>query len=258
MNIYLLDNENNIKEEINIIRPKNYNQLLKQIEQKFKNISEYYELLILNNENKEIKINNEENYKLIKDILFIRELDKDVLDKSLFEINFYKLSESKKEILELKYNCNICSMMIKNEKPYLCYKCQNIFHENCLKEWDKQCFLQNKTLICPNCRNELPIENWNKKLDYEENRIFNAKLIDKINEYKMENKMITNMNKIKEKQINELNNNIITQNELIKHYENYINKTIKVFKNILKDMSFIHDILKIENKNKLNNLNINN
>ena len=216
MDVFLLDDLNNTKEQIKIIKPKNYKQLLKQIKQKLKNISEYYEIFIIDKNNKEFKIDNEENYKKIENILFIREIDENLLEKSMFEINYDKLSESKQEILEQKFNCNICSIIIKKEKPYLCYKCQKIFHEKCLKEWDKQCQLQNKTLICPNCRNELPIENWNKKLDYEENREDNAILINILNEYKMNNNMNNNINIIKDKKINELNNNMNKQSEIIK------------------------------------------
>ena len=67
-----------------------------------------------------------------------------------------------------------------------------------------KCKEQNKKLMCPNCRNELPIENWNKKLDHEENRIEKANLINKINEYRLNNNMNNNLNKIKDKQINQL------------------------------------------------------
>ena len=109
---------------------------------------------------------------MIKNIIFIKEVDN--VEQSIFSKNCNKLSESKQEILDYKYNCQICSNIIKNEKPYLCYKCQKIFHETCLKAWDNRCKSQNKTLECPICRNKLPIEKWNKKLDYEDNRIDNA------------------------------------------------------------------------------------
>ena len=255
MDVFLLDDLNNTKEQIKIIKPKNYKQLLKQIKQKLKNISEYYEIFIIDKNNKEFKIDNEENYKKIENILFIREIDENLLEKSMFEINYDKLSESKQEILEQKFNCNICSIIIKKEKPYLCYKCQKIFHEKCLKEWDKQCQLQNKTLICPNCRNELPIENWNKKLDYEENREDNANLINKINEYKMNNNMNNNINIIKDKKINELKNYKIKQNELIRKYEEFTGKALGIFKNLLNQMNSIHSSFKLENSNnKLNDL----
>ena len=254
MDIFLLDNLNNKKEEINIIKPKNYQKILQQIRKKFKNISEYYEIFIIDKNNKEIIIDNENKYKQIGDILFVRELDEDILEQSIFEMNYNKLSESKQEILDDKYNCNICSIIIKNEKPYLCYKCQKIFHEKCLKEWDKTCKSQDKELICPNCRNELPIEEWNKKLDYEDDRKDNANLLNEINEYKLNNNMNNNIAVIKDKKINELKDNSKKQNELINKYEEYIDKTIKIFKNILNEISSIHNSLKLESNKKLNNL----
>ena len=243
MYIFLLDSSNNTKEEINIIKPKSYQELLIYLRLNLKTISDNFEIFILDKDNKEIIINNEENYKIIEDILFIREIKKDILEQSFFEKNYNKLSDSIQEILDEKYNCNICSTIIKKEKPYLCYKCQKIFHEKCLKDWDEKCKSQNKNLECPNCRNLLPIEFWNKKLDYEDKRNEDANLMDKIN-------------KLKEKEI--------TQIELIKKYERYIDKTIEIFKIILNKINSIHTLLKLENNNKLNNfinkypLNINN
>ena len=254
IDLFLLDNSNKTKEEINMIKPKTYQQLLNQIIQKFKNISAYYEIFIIDKDNKEFKINNEETYKIIEDILFIREINEDILAQSIFELNYNRLSESKQDILDEKYNCILCSIIIKNEKPYLCYKCQKIFHDKCLKDWDKKCKLQNKNLICPNCRNELPIEKWNKKLDYEENRKDNANLMNKINEYKLNNNMNDNINKIKDKKINELKDNEIIIEKLLKKYENYINETIEIFKNILNKINNIHNLMKLENNNKINNL----
>ena len=179
LNIFILDDLDNLKEELTINKPKKYQELLRYLNNKNK----LYEIFIYDNNNK-IIINNEDKYKKIKDIIFIKEINNDDLEKSIFSINddleksifsinYNKLSESKQDILDEKYNCNICSIIIKNEKPYLCYKCQKIFHEKCLKDWDNKCKLQNKILECPNCRNKLSIEKWNKKLDYEDNRIDN-------------------------------------------------------------------------------------
>ena len=250
IDIIFLDNSIHPKEEINIKKPKTYQELLRKLRQKFENLPENYEIFYLNKENKEIKINNEEDYKMISDILFIRELDKNILEQSLYEKNYNKLSESKQEILDEKYNCILCSIIIKNEKPFLCYKCQKIFHEKCLKDWDKECKLQHKILECPNCRNELAIEKWNKKLDNEEDRKLIADLINKINENELSNNMLT----IKDKKINELKEKIDIHNELIKKYEKYIEKTIKIFQNILNKLNSIHSSLKLENNKKLNNL----
>ena len=45
-----------------------------------------------------------------------------------------------------------------------------IYHITCLKEWEKKRNEQNQILNCPNCNNVLPLEDWKKKLDFEENK----------------------------------------------------------------------------------------
>ena len=164
MNIFILDESNNTKSELKLIKPKTYNEFLNQIKLKCQIIPENYDIYFFDEKNTEIKINNEINYHKIKDILFIREINKNALEQSIFDINYNKLSESKQDILDEKYNCILCAIIIKNENPYLCYKCQKIFHEKCLKDWNNKCKAQNKKLLCPNCKNELSIENWYNKL----------------------------------------------------------------------------------------------
>ena len=229
LNIFLLDNLSNTKEEIMINKPKTYQELLNQLSQRFKNI--FYELFIFDNFNNKIIINEEEKYEKIKEILFMQEIAKDDLGKSIFSLNYDKLAESKQEILDEKYNCLLCSIIIKNENPYLCYKCQKIFHEKCLKDWDKKCKIQNKHLTCPNCRNELSIEKWNKKLDYEDNRNIIANLLNQIN-----------------------NNSKNEQLKLMKKYEKLMAEIMTIFKNIINKIFSIHNSLKMENNNKLNQL----
>ena len=233
LQIFLLDNLGNTKNEISVIKPKTYEELLDLLKQKFKNISEYYELFIIDKNNQEIKINTEGKFELIEGILFIREIEDKLLEISIFEKNYNELSESKQEILDEKFNCLLCSIIIKKENPYLCYKCQKIFHEKCLKDWDTKCKSQNKSLLCPNCRNELSIEKWNRKLNYEEERVEKGYILNKINELK---------------------NNKIKQNELIQKYEKYIYQTIEIFKNILVQLNSIYNLLKLEKNIKLNNL----
>ena len=242
LNILILDDLDNLKEELTINKPKKYQELLRYINNKNK----LYEIFIYDNSNK-IIINNEDKYKLIKDIIFIKEINKDDLEKSIFSINYDKLSESKQDILDEKYNCNICSIIIKNEKPYLCYKCQKIFHEKCLKDWDNKCISQKKILSCPNCRNELPLDKWNKKLDYDNIRKDEAIIINKINEYKLNNNLDNNINIIKDKKIEK--------------YEMYIQNAFKIFRDILSKLNSINSLLKLDNtklidlldKFKLNN-----
>ena len=228
LNILILDNLNKTKEELSIIKPNTYQDLLNLLEEKYKNITNY-ELFIFDFKNNEIKINNE-NYNMLDNILFIREKNKNALKQSLFEINYNKLSESKRDILDDKYNCILCSIIIKNENPLLCYKCQKIFHEKCIKDWDKKCKSQNKNLTCPNCRNELPIEKWNRKIDYEDKRKEEGNSMNVINE---------------------LNEKIIKQNELIQKYEIYIKKILEIFQNIIAEIDSMHKLLNLEKNNKL-------
>ena len=255
LEIFLLDKLNNAKSEFNITKPKSYQDLLKQLRQNLTNISEYFEIYIIDKNNKEIKIDNEENYSKIQDILFIRPIDKSILEQSLFQRNFEKLSESNQDILSEKFNCSICTNIIKKENPYLCYKCQKIFHDKCLKDWDKKCKSLNKKFECPaGCKNELPIEEWNKKLNFEENRNNNANLMNRLNEYKLNKNMNINLNMIKDKKIKELKENKNKQKDLIKKYEEYIDKTILIFKNLLNKINSLNDSLNLEKNNKLNNL----
>ena len=93
INIFLLDDENNTKEEITMIKPKTYQEFLDKLNKK---IPENYELFIIGKNYEEIKINNEEIYKTIEDIIFIREIDINILEQSLFQKNYNILSESNK------------------------------------------------------------------------------------------------------------------------------------------------------------------
>ena len=150
------------------------------------------------------------------------------MEQSSFEINYNKLSESKKELIDEKYNCFICSIIINNENPLFCYKCQKIYHEKCLKEWDKIRKLQNQKLVCPTCRNILPIEKWNKKLDYEENRKNNAIYMKKLNNYEVN----TDIKAAKETKL----------------------KTFEILINILNKIKIIESLINIKINNKLNTI----
>ena len=254
LNIILLDISNNTKKIINIIRPNTYQDLLDDLKQNVKNLPEYYKLYILDKTNKAIEINNEQEFCKIEDILYVHEIHSDILGKSIFEINYDKLPESKKEILDEKYNCILCTIMIKNELPFFCYKCQKIFHEKCIKDWDKKRKEQNKILSCPNCRYELSIEKWNKKLDFEDKRKEDGNSMDRMNQYKLNNNMISSISLIKDKKINQLKESEIKQDNLIKKYKEYIEKTIEIFRHILKQIYSIHLLLELIQNNKLSNL----
>ena len=86
-------------------------------------------MFILDENNKEKIIRNDDDYKKVSNMLLIREKKKMNLDLSLSQINYNKLPGSSQEKLDEKYNYILCEIIIKNENPYLCYKCQKIFHE---------------------------------------------------------------------------------------------------------------------------------
>jgi len=169
-------------------------------------------------------------------------------------MNYDKLSESKQEILDDNFNCILCFIIIKNEKPYLCYKCQTIYHQKCLKDWDKKCKSRNNKLSCPHCRNELPLEKWNIKLNYEDYRMNNASLLDKINVYKSNINLNNNIFLIKNKIIDELKNNTMNLNKSLTKFSNYIKETFELFTYILKKLKSIHSLLQLKSNNKLDDI----
>ena len=132
IDLLLLDNSNNLIEERNIQKPETYNDFQLIIKNIFTKLPEHYKIFYRNEYNIEKIIHNNEEYKLAKDILFINEIKKeDNINESMYALNYDKLSESKQDILDDKYNCNICNVEIKEEKPLLCYRCQKLFHKKC-------------------------------------------------------------------------------------------------------------------------------
>ena len=86
IDIFLLDDINNIKEKMNIIKPNTYEKLMNQLKNKLNNnIQNSYEIFILDKNDKELKINNEEEYNKIDNLIFIR--SKNNLNKSMNELN---------------------------------------------------------------------------------------------------------------------------------------------------------------------------
>ena len=92
LSILLLDSSNNLIEEISIKKPDDFNSLLNIIKINFEKLPKNYNIYF-KNDNDIVTINNNEKYKSVKDILFILEVDN--LEKSLFSLNYNKLSDSK-------------------------------------------------------------------------------------------------------------------------------------------------------------------
>jgi hypothetical protein len=70
IDLLLFDNSDNLIEEININKPKSYYDLLDTIKATMKKLPRYYNIFY-QKENENVIINNNEQYKLTKDILFI-------------------------------------------------------------------------------------------------------------------------------------------------------------------------------------------
>ena len=220
INIFLLDKLNNLIEEINIIKPKTYEILNKSLKNNLKNLPEYFILFYPSSNNKEVEIHNNEDYQLLKDTLFIRQIEKKDLQKSIFEIAYDNLEESKRDIFDEKYNCYICTENIKHENPLFCYICQKIFHFKCLENWSKQKAKINEKLKCPYCNKELPLKEWKQKLDFEDNRKKDAEII------------------------NQLKRDDIIKNEMFDKFKEYKIKTYKLFKKILKKINRLNSLIK--------------
>ena len=264
LDIYLLDSLNNTIEGITISKPRTYTELEKYISTKIRNLSKNCDKFIYRNK-QEVHIDQNYKYKDVNDILFIRDNDRNNNDninnnninnmkRSKYDIIMNIIPADKQEKLDLKFNCANCLETIKYENPYLCYKCQKIFHEKCLKDWENKCKSLNNIFNCPYCRNELPIEKWNKKLDHEENRKDFAELIDKVYKDKLNNNLTNNILIIKEKKIYELMQNKKKINELLKKFNKYADISILIFKDIINQINSIHSLLKLEKNNKLNDL----
>ena len=253
--IELLDNYNNSIEELFIDKPIKYQLLINSIENNMKNLPVYYNIFYLSFDNKEIYINNNEEYELFNyDILFIKPRKINNIKQSIYEINYNNLSDSKKDIFDEIFSCYICSEKIKDENPLFCYKCQKIFHNKCLKNWENQRINQNEHLNCPNCRNELPFEQWKQKLDYENMRNFISNTMDNISQFELNANINNIIKKIKDNIANKLKQEKIEQNKLLKQYNLKFLRISTLFKDILNQFKNINLMTKKEINNNLDEL----
>ena len=219
IDIILLDESNKIIEQINLNKPKDYNKLLDTIKEKIKKLPNNFVIYYQTENGENIDIKNNDDYKSSKDILFINEKN-EILYESIFQRNYNILSESRKDIIDEKYSCKICSENIKGENPLFCYTCQQIYHRKCLELWESERRKKNLNFSCPNCRNEIPLKDWKEKLNYMENRKNEGELMNKLNEYERKNNLNTNIYKIRENKIENL------KNENKQNIDNILNKII--------------------------------
>ena len=240
IDLLLYDKSNNLIEEINIKKPQSYSGLLNTIKATMKKLPKYYNINC-QKDNQSVIINNDEQYKFVKHILFIHEVNN--LEESVFSSNYNKLTASKKQILDDKYCCSICKENIK-DKQLICYQCQKIFHKKCLEDWNEACKNRNINFNCPMCKYQLPIENWKEKVNYKEERNNEAKRIYELNRTKF--KENTNNSNIYDKKYNDLKN----------EFKKYVDSISHIFKSIFIKMSEINSL--INYNNNINNIKFNN
>lgn len=207
INIIVIDELYNIMESINLNKPKTYSDLLTIIKNKSKKLSNDYHIFYLTDDYKEKIILNEKEYSSANDLLYIRNIEES-------EQSTVKLEESLNNIYEDKNLCIICREIIKDEKPLFCYRCQKLYHKKCLENWKNNEELNYRQLKCPSCKyDELELENWKYKNDYEDN-------------LKREEKTL----------------------KIIKEYNKYKTLIPKIFKKLLIGITEVKSILKIRNK----------
>ena len=234
LDLLLLDNSNNIIEERIVQKPNTCNELKIAIKNNLIKLPKYYEIFYNDENNNKKIINNDEEYKLSKDVLFIKESkDDDKAKDSIYELNYDKLSESKQDLLDDIYNCNICQVNIKGEeKPLLCYRCQKLFHKKCLENWDIKCNEKNVKFSCPKCKYDLPFNEWHEKLNYNDDRLKDVNMM----------KELTNKD--------QLNNGLKSELSMFK------SNTNNIYENILNKIDKINSLFEKSNPLIENNINI--
>ena len=237
INIILIDELYNIIEALNLNRPNTYSNLLSTIKTKFKNLKQNYNIFYITDNYKEKILSTEEDYTIVNDILYIRNIEE-------LENSFSKLSKSLNMNFENKFQCVICKEIIYNEKPLYCYRCLKLYHQNCLKNWKRVEEEKGNDLNCPACKYILNLEEWEKKIDHEDNMKKDEKFIKIIEEYtkyksqagKLFENIFNEIMKIKSYlsiKNKKLNINQLSSNS-INDLPNIINEELKEIKNNLK------------------------
>ena len=223
IDIIILDESNKIIDKTLMEKPKSYELLLIRLKNLFENLPQNFKIYYYSLDNNEIIVKNEESYKTIKDILYIKKLKS--IKESIFTTNYKKIDNSIKEIINKKYNCPICSQLIKGEKPYICNNCQKMYHHKCLEGFDKECKQNNQNFHCPNCKTEIAIEKWRTEVDFEDMRYNDALFMDLINEQ-----------------------------EFPLDYSEFIKKSSNIFQRVLNKIKEIHLLINKENYEDIDKL----
>lgn len=249
ISIFLIDETNNIKGEKIIKKPKSYNEFISSLKKEFPQLPTYYKILFQTKENDLKEINDDREYILADSVFFIKEINQNDLGKSIFSLNYNKLSESNQESLDERFKCFICSELIKNEDPPFCYICQKNYHYSCLKKWEETNNSLDKILSCPNCRNELALNEWKKRLNFEELRQNEANMMNEIKKYKDRNDIFQKIMNIKELEKLESDETNIEEK-----FDVFKKLTSNLLKNILIHLNEISSLINFQVNKKISQL----
>ena len=119
LDILRIYKSNNLIERLNTLKLQTYNELIDKIKAKMK-LSKYY-IIYYQSEDEKFKINDDKTYKLVKDKVFIHEIND--LNESFYTHKHNNIPISIQEKLDEKYDCHIFGK-INNNKPLMCYQCK--------------------------------------------------------------------------------------------------------------------------------------
>lgn len=249
ISIILIDETNNIKGEKIIKKPNSYNEFISSLKKEFPQLPTYYKILFQTKENDLKEINDDREYILADSVFFIKEINKNDLGKSIFSLNYNKLSESNQELLDERFKCFICSELIKNEDPPFCYICQKNYHYLCLEKWEETNNSLDKILSCSNCRNEMALDEWKKRLNFEELRQNEANMMNEIKKYKDRNDIFQKIMNVKELEKLESDETNIEEK-----FDVFKKLTSNLLKNILINLNEISSLINFQVNKKISQL----
>ena len=197
--ILLLDSSNTSKGKINMIKPNTLKELFNQLRQNFKNVVGFYEIFYIGKNKKVTKIYTNEDYKIVDDILFVREVESKCFKQSSSGIN-------KNKNVNLLKDKNIENYKIFIEKTIKVFK--NIIDQ--IKSIHNILNLNNNIKLCSLAKNN-PLSFENLEIDEISNAI-EEELEQIKNQILNINKMNIFHSIIKNNQmLNQINNNYNTK-----------------------------------------------
>ena len=228
--------------EISLPMFNSYELLLINIKQYF---FDSFELFIITKENEKKIILSQQDFLPEYDKYYIQKINKNASKLSAYSQIMDKLSESKQDIYNENFCCQICGERIKNENPFFCYNCQYIICQNCLKNLDEKY----KPLKCPKCKIERPFDKWETIKNFIGDQQRELELLNTINKLKLKENDYKIIMNIKDNEINKQKNEIQDKKRKIEKLQKIIKNLEN--KNIIKDNEINQYLKEIKEKTKI-------